>query len=350
MKSRSGNVELLRFLFIWAIILCHFNMKEIFLPGGWLGVEFFFIVTGYYLGKKVANKKFTDDWKTIVCEVYKDLWKRIKKIYPYLIISSIIGIIFLAFSNDWTTEYLLSYLKYAFGDFIFTQQLGGPAASVCGINWYLSAMLFSVLIIYPFLRRNYDLFSLYIAPIVFLLVLCFLEKTNGTLNAVSFYYAGFINSGVLRGIGMMSLGVFLNAINDIKIKISTWIATIIEVVCYTVVFVYMRIWKGDNALFEFDIILFLAIGCFISLGGYSVFSNLLNGKFFSWLGKMSMVLFMSHFNYSQIYMHNFCYKVGLTYSEFEIKICGLVLCVVSAIFIELIVGLINKIYRVYRKK
>lgn len=63
-----------------------------------------------------------------------------------------------------------------------------------------------------------------------------------------------------------------------------------------------------------------------------------------------MVLFMSHFNYSQIYMHNFCYKVGLTYSEFEIKICGLVLCIVSAIFIELIVGLINKIYRVYRKK
>lgn len=48
-KMRNGNIELLRFLFCADIVLYHAG----FLPRGYVGVEFFFMVTGFFLADKI---------------------------------------------------------------------------------------------------------------------------------------------------------------------------------------------------------------------------------------------------------------------------------------------------------
>ena len=45
MKKRNGNVELLRFLFAWIIVLFHGGLH---FKGGYLAVEFFFTITGFF--------------------------------------------------------------------------------------------------------------------------------------------------------------------------------------------------------------------------------------------------------------------------------------------------------------
>ena len=55
-KMRNGNIELLRFMFCMCVVLYHAWVG----PGGYIGVEFFFMVTGFFLAKKVDIQREKD--------------------------------------------------------------------------------------------------------------------------------------------------------------------------------------------------------------------------------------------------------------------------------------------------
>ena len=57
-----------------------------FVKGGYIAVEFFFIVSGFYMAKK-AFKKQT---KNIGKETIEYIWNFLKKLIPYILISFII--------------------------------------------------------------------------------------------------------------------------------------------------------------------------------------------------------------------------------------------------------------------
>lgn len=68
-KMRNGNIELLRFMFCMCVVLYHAWVG----PGGYIGVEFFFMVTGFFLAKKVdiqrEKDKVTPPIQKICCEM-----------------------------------------------------------------------------------------------------------------------------------------------------------------------------------------------------------------------------------------------------------------------------------------
>ena len=72
-KMRNGNIELLRFLFCADIVLYHAG----FLPRGYVGVEFFFMVTGFFLADKIWTRNSKDQrkptWETLVGEATADI-------------------------------------------------------------------------------------------------------------------------------------------------------------------------------------------------------------------------------------------------------------------------------------
>lgn len=63
MKKRNGSIELYRFLFALVIMVRH--IKPLFVSNGYnrlfgrgaLGVEFFFIVSGYLMAKNAAARQ-----------------------------------------------------------------------------------------------------------------------------------------------------------------------------------------------------------------------------------------------------------------------------------------------------
>ena len=50
-KERNGNIELLRFVFCVMMVLYH----AWYVRRGYIGVEFFFMVTGYFLAEKICR-------------------------------------------------------------------------------------------------------------------------------------------------------------------------------------------------------------------------------------------------------------------------------------------------------
>lgn len=73
-KMRNGNIELLRFMFCMCVALYHAWVN----PRGFIGVEFFFIVTGFFLAKKVDIQRKKDENTP---PVWRNCYEMLGKIY-----------------------------------------------------------------------------------------------------------------------------------------------------------------------------------------------------------------------------------------------------------------------------
>ena len=98
-KKRNLYIDALRFLFACIVFLYHFRPyisgeeQVWYFRGGYLGVEFFFLVAGYYLIEKV---NFHDiqavKFSSLLKRIKEYVLSRYKKLYPEYIISIIIMI------------------------------------------------------------------------------------------------------------------------------------------------------------------------------------------------------------------------------------------------------------------
>ena len=57
-KARNGSLDLMKFVFSIVIVLLHSGNlfgRNKFFPAGHIGVEFFYIVSGYYMAKSALR-------------------------------------------------------------------------------------------------------------------------------------------------------------------------------------------------------------------------------------------------------------------------------------------------------
>ena len=105
MKKRNGNIELMRFVFCVVIILFHINSRiDVTLPSvlpgeyfsffrrGCIGVEFFFLVSGYFMA---ASAKKNYETKSIARSTQSFMYKKFLGIYPYHIVACVTNIVLL---------------------------------------------------------------------------------------------------------------------------------------------------------------------------------------------------------------------------------------------------------------
>jgi peptidoglycan/LPS O-acetylase OafA/YrhL len=92
------EIDGLRALAVIAVIINHFNKN--LLPSGFLGVDIFFVISGYVITSSLANKEHTS-LRNFVLGFYA---RRIKRIMPALIvcisITCVIGFLFIPVSKD----------------------------------------------------------------------------------------------------------------------------------------------------------------------------------------------------------------------------------------------------------
>lgn len=344
-KERNYFIDFMKFIFSFIIVAYHswpfigFNKPSLF-KFGCVAVEFYFIVTGYLMMKSIETK---GNKKTnLGISTFEFIKNKLKPVFPYILISFIIGSIALfkgrlisdrlLFSNSFVLEIL---------------QLGivGISYNVNNATWYISSMLITLFILYPIAIKTKKNYPTLIAPLILLLFLILrfsldinildpISKTNFGLN------------GLYRAFIYIPLGNILYEITkkikklDFK-KFGKIVLTTIEILSYIVVILAMHYRSFGDVLIS----ILIAIAVMISFSSKSYTYKYLNFKIFEKLGKFGFIMYLNN-----IYVRNYMMNNGYVYSYKKTFIIYFIAVFVISLICYLIVPLLIKLLNIISKK
>lgn len=298
---RNWKIELLRFFFAISIVVCHFyNLLPAtgnILPGvhANLGVEFFFIVSGYLLAKKIM----TSEDEISIPELLK---RKLLSFYGIWVIAVALMIaLYIIFAEkcEYVNFFSDLFLLYGFG--------------FSGVNmphgWFLSSMMIVTALLAPLIIKirkrgkiKQDLVYLAMAD----LLLIGLLFVSGNITGVTDMLGIFMKCNV-RALADMLLGVILYAFRyyvrepreGAKAVRAKAAAIIAQVVSYAYLIYFMNttseVFSGEFiALACFAVIVYFAFEEKPEAPGNKV-STVLTG-FCITLGKLSLPIYIFHPN------------------------------------------------------
>lgn len=295
-KKRNGEIDLFRFIFAILIVFHHFSQVfdyKLF-SRGYIGVEFFFLVTGFLTAKKVAENDRIYSNAEIADNTWRFIIKKISVFYPYFLCAFFLqlGVKILIF--DWSFIKAGSELVRSIPNLtlIFIGTVARSGLYVSG-NWYLSAMIIALFILYPLLLKRYHLAVKIIYPLVSIDLLGYLYKTYSMVT-VSWDQYSFvsISCGILRAIMEIALGMGLYEVTKVlnKLSVSRLIFTVIKYFSYFIVLWYST--NHTNRDFDVHALLWCTIG--VALSFSDITYSLKESKITKYLGKISLPIYIFH--------------------------------------------------------
>lgn len=190
--------------------LSSFNIM--FFRNGAIGVEFFFIVSGYLLAYKIYKKNQRDPKcgiTDIITETGKELKNRAMKIWvcylPACIMTFITAIIL---GESITKEEFISRIPSLF----YLQEFCIESIDLTehfyiGPAWYISSMFIATVVLYPVLRKFYNSYSRSIGPLIGIILITYIAIKTGNL-AGNPKYLFFTTKHNIRAFAELSIGAF----------------------------------------------------------------------------------------------------------------------------------------------
>lgn len=205
--KRDGYLDLLRFLFALSIIGVHSNacgFSYRLISSGYLGVEFFFMVSGYFIAKSaMQDRLISRDPQNII----RHFAHRLKKIMPIFFISFLYGFIVVCILEKATSVTAVFQLFYANIFDLFPLQIACfPAISLTGVQWYIGALLVISPILYALILRYGEVFSKVFAPLIGLFALGSVYLQIASFSAAGILMYNSFLCGLPIGLGNMFLG------------------------------------------------------------------------------------------------------------------------------------------------
>lgn len=301
-KERNYLVELWRFMFCIAVLGLHFftKIESEWFHAGYLGVEFFFLVSGYFIGsyytKKLESKKITERLK----EVINYIFSRLKRLYPFYVIALIFMLIINTFINHLGFRGMLKLLKSCLAEFFLIQwtPLGGEV--LISADWYVPAVFWGGLVFVILLAFTGKIGGLLIAPITSFFIYRYYFLLIGKIDIIVYHHC------ILRGIAGIGLGVFIYflCLSLEKIKFPQWLSTLslsFSNVALLCVFIYTL--HGHRSRWDFFVIAVYAISIFIMMkADIPKFSKNIE-KCFSLLGKVTYPVYIFQMPVIEVILH-----------------------------------------------
>ncbi len=215
MKSRNGLIEFYRFLFACIIVLFHGawigggNQFEIF-RGGYLGVEFFFVLSGFYLAKHIVEHSERFSWKSLL----KEVARRYGKLFPYMLPAFLVLFAFAHLDASGVGRVALDAVQSLY-EVLLLCMLGTIEAHPLYNPpiWYCSVLLICVAVFYFLAASNYRVFARLVCPVAIVCIYGYLALNYGNLDTIT-DKVGVFYTGLLRGFAAMAVGASLYELID----------------------------------------------------------------------------------------------------------------------------------------
>lgn len=296
-NAKNGKIDFLKFLFAVVIVIHHgaknvIDIKNPLYTGGSLAVEFFFIVSGYLFMASIS--RLPERTLPLGIETGRFMWRKFKGLYPEVAIAFVMGFILDLILKDrgfwelWTMS---------FHNLFLLKMTGVGMVTINAQTWYLSSMLLCMIILYPLLRKYPRMMTNVVLPLGGLLLLGYLCLNKTHPRDPSAVWKEFTYKGNIRAMAELSIGACLHPLAQRlkQVKISTLSRILLSVAewgCYIAVFVYMR--NKTASRLDYYFIAVFAAAILLSFSQQGIDASWYQHRLFSFLGKFSFALYLSH--------------------------------------------------------
>ena len=309
MKNKNGEIELLRFVFAIIIMLRHASGKIIigFFGRAALGVEFFFIVSGYLMALSVKKKMDTQpDCERLGTESFYYVVHKFKGLMPEFLFAWMIsfGVAHIDISKTITIREMVNDLMVWIYQLIPVSMAGFSGGEFHMAAWYISAMLLAMAILYPICRKYYDMYTRVIAPLLAIFILGMLQLSYGTVLGPVALIGTVTFRGFPRAIAEISLGAALCPLcedfarHEIT-KNQSRMLTILSVICLGLTLAWMTIGTGNTC--DTFCVFLIAIVVFVAFSAKGSLKERFDREFCYKAGRLSMVIYMCHCEWAKFF-------------------------------------------------
>lgn len=291
---KNNSITLWRIVFAYLIMVYHFDNKYLIfqhfgLTSGWyIGVEFFFIVSGYliYANFEALSEKYHSGLSY--------LWHRFKKIYPFYLASFCLCFISIYLIREQAS--FREMLKALFYDFFELFALHGIGLNdgwvyVNNTGWFISILFICDFLIFHCLVKWKDTFVNFVAPIIIIVCFSFLYRNMHGIGAAVQTTGFYENWALMRGLADMCLGICAARLNHVLSCMKH--RSLIKVVgALGFLFVIVCSMKYSNSTTDFLYAMILTVS--VSIGFLPSEGRLYSKKWiYGWSG-LTMCMYLIH--------------------------------------------------------
>lgn len=294
MSRRNTLLELWRFFFCMAVLAFHFFSKiesELF-HGGYLGVEFFFIVSGYFIGDYYCRYQ---EGKPVIERLITPVLymrSRLKRLYPFYFLA----LVFMLFVRIITKEYHVSdifrIIKNCYAEFFLLQWTPLGNEVLISAGWFVPAVFFGGLLFVVILAITGKAGGYVIAPLISFFIYRYYFNLIGKIDVIYAYHS------VLRGIAGIAFGVFIYFICGHlrllieklpKSRIVSNLLCILASLLFLGIFIYTN--YGRRSKWDFLVIALYGTGLLLLMSGSLELPEKLD-RIFLFLGKLTYPVYV----------------------------------------------------------
>lgn len=310
-SRRNGRIEILRFIFAFIVLLHHSRYllgdDNCYFLGGSLGVEFFFLVSGYLMMNSVDKIVSSQNYNTypkdrnLANETISFIKKKIKAILPQFPIAWFIGLAVVIVLNDMSVKGAIEEFVQDFWELTLLKMTGIFYGGLDGVMWYISSMLLCMVILYPLLRKYPHMMRKLWCPFLALMLLGMMCGIDGHPRNPAKWY-GVIYKGNIRAFAELCIGIWSYDIVR-KLKNVNWtffarlVFELLQFIGYAVSIIYM--YYDEPGKYDYFFLMVLTVSVMLSFAHIGILSDIYDNRFSMMLGRFSTALYFSHIYYAQ---------------------------------------------------